>query len=215
MVWYDMTRFAHLMFPLARFCCRLQREPLQRQAKSCSGWSSYVQSVKISVKVMHHRAMLYCCYCYYYYYFYLIICTYIYTHVYHCYLWFSFPLAMPKTRYRYHGRLRCQFQRITGNEELQRLELFWQFEHPGHPGLRWHDVSTTKLSTGQHAAACGSISWSWTGCCRLLQVAGLFLWNLVNQDGSLNQTLSNWGSQLKGGRPANQHWEWGRLLRPA
>ena len=78
MVWYDMTRFAHLMFPLARFCCRLQREPLQRQAKSCSGWSSYVQSVKISVKVMHHRAMLYCCYCNYYYYFYLIICTYIY-----------------------------------------------------------------------------------------------------------------------------------------
>ena len=70
MVWYDMTRFAHLMFPLASFCCRLQREPLQRQAKSCSGWSSDVQSVKISVKVMHHRAMLYCCYCYYYYYHY-------------------------------------------------------------------------------------------------------------------------------------------------
>ena len=136
--------------------------------------------------------------CNIYFYFYSII------YVYYCYLLFLFPLVMPTTCHRYHGRLRCQFQGITGNEELQRLEPLWQFEHPGRPG-RWHDVSTA-----EQRAACGTML-------NRLQLVGWFLcmWNLVNQDAAWNQSLWNWGSQLKVGRPANQHRKWGRLLRPA
>ena len=173
MIWLDLRIWCfHLQVFVAGYrdsLCNVRQRVVPADHRMYSRWRFLWKSCTIGPCFIAVTAIIIIIY--YYYYFYLIICTYIYTHVYHCYVWFSFPLAMPKTRYRYHGRLRCQFQRITGNEELQRLKLFWQFEHPGHPGLRWHDVSTTKLSTGQHAAACGSMPQHQLKLNRLLQVA--------------------------------------------
>ena len=180
MVWYDMTRFAHLMFPLARFCCRLQREPLQRQAKSCSGWSSYVQSVKISVKVMHHRAMLYCCYCYYYYYFYLIICTYIYIHMFIIVI-YDFRFLWPCQRLATGTTAGCgaSSNGSLATRSCSVWSCFGSSSIPGIPGFV--DTTCPQLSWApgsmrQHAAASAEVEQVAAGCYRLLGYSCEILW---------------------------------------